>query len=116
MSQKSETDAALKHDENKEGKKELRTFAFDNNLPSLPVPNLEKTLNKYLDSVKPFVDDLTFLKTQSIVEKFRNGIGSVLHFHLLERARTERNWVRKNFIRFFFLYRKYKPFYLFIKA
>jgi len=103
MSQKSETDVALKQDEKKAAtslNKELPTFAFDNNLPSLPVPDLDKTLKKYLDSVKPFVDDLTFLKTQSILEKFRNGIGSFLHFHLLERARTERNWVRRAFFLF----------------
>lgn len=104
MSQKSETDAALKLEEKKEttsSKKELPTFAFDNNLPSLPVPDLDKTLNKYLDSIKPFVDELTFSKTQSIVEKFRNGIGPFLNFHLLERARTERNWVRKNNLLYF---------------
>ncbi len=70
-----------------------KTFRADNSLPSLPLPDLDQTLNKYLDSVKPFVDQIEFLNTQKIVEKFRNGIGNNLNFHLSEKSKKERNWV-----------------------
>lgn len=73
----------------------MKTFSFDNNLPSLPLPDLDKTLKKYLDSVKPFLTELEFLQTTKKLENFRNGIGKQLHFHLLEKAKNERNWVRK---------------------
>ncbi|CAF0706682.1 unnamed protein product [Brachionus calyciflorus] len=72
-----------------------QTFYFDNQLPSLPVPNLDKTLKKYLDSVQPFLTEIEFLETCKKIENFRNGIGKHLHFKLLERARHERNWLEK---------------------
>ncbi len=77
-------------------KEKMPTFGVDNLLPSLPLPDLDHTLNKYLDSVKPFVDQIEFLNTQKIVEKFRNGVGNNLNFHLIEKSKRERNWVRNN--------------------
>lgn len=71
----------------------MATFSFDDNLPSLPVPHLDNTLKKYLDSVYPFLTELEFQQTTKIVEDFRNGIGKVLQFHLMERAKNHRNWV-----------------------
>lgn len=106
MGQKSETDSGFKHMisstkkavfENLPTEGELSimsTFSIDNILPSLPVPDLEKTLQKYLDSVKPQVTEIEYLNTEKIVSKFRNGIGKTLQFHLTERAKNERNWVR----------------------
>lgn len=73
------------------------TFAMDNLLPSLPLPSLESTLKKYLEAIKPFVDRNEYMRTESIVEKFQNGIGSRLDFILREKARNERNWVSKIF-------------------
>ena len=75
----------------------MGTFSFDNNLPSLPVPDLDQTLKKYLDSVQPFLTELEFLQTSQKVENFRNGIGKQLHFRLVEKAKNERNWVRKKY-------------------
>lgn len=73
----------------------MRTFSFDDNLPSLPVPDLDKTLKKYIESTFPFLNELELQCTAKIVEDFRTGIGKNLQFHLIERSRNQRNWVWK---------------------
>ncbi|NXI63064.1 OCTC octanoyltransferase, partial [Anseranas semipalmata] len=72
---------------------EERTFQYQNSLPSLPVPPLDESLSKYLDSVKPFLNEEEYRRTEDIVKKFENGIGKDLHQKLLERAKTRRNWL-----------------------
>ncbi|NWH71350.1 OCTC octanoyltransferase, partial [Piaya cayana] len=72
---------------------EERTFQYQDSLPSLPVPPLEESLSKYLDSVKPFLNQEEYKRTEDIVKKFENGIGKELHQKLLERAKTRRNWL-----------------------
>ncbi|KAM9302992.1 peroxisomal carnitine O-octanoyltransferase isoform 4-T4 [Morus bassanus] len=71
---------------------EERTFQYQDSLPSLPVPPLDESLSKYLDSVKPFLNQEEYQRTEDIVKKFENGIGKELHQKLLERAKTRRNW------------------------
>ncbi|NWS66698.1 OCTC octanoyltransferase, partial [Crotophaga sulcirostris] len=72
---------------------EERTFQYQDSLPSLPVPPLDESLSKYLDSVKPFLNQEEYQRTEDIVKKFENGIGKELHQKLLERAKTRRNWL-----------------------
>ncbi|XP_071812647.1 peroxisomal carnitine O-octanoyltransferase-like isoform X3 [Apostichopus japonicus] len=72
-----------------------KTFQYDENLPSLPVPSLDSTLHKYLDSVKPLVTDEEFAETKKIVDEFGRGIGQKLHQRLLEKSKREKNWVEK---------------------
>jgi hypothetical protein len=103
MGLKSETDTGLNqlnekmnHTKLKElfnNKETAPTFSFDTLLPPLPLPSLDYTLTKYLESVKPFLTDIEYLNTQRLVENFRNGIGKHLNFHLSEKAKKERNWV-----------------------
>uniref|UniRef100_A0A803TLD9 Choline/carnitine acyltransferase domain-containing protein n=1 Tax=Anolis carolinensis TaxID=28377 RepID=A0A803TLD9_ANOCA len=62
------------------------TFQYQSSLPSLPVPALDESLQKYLDSVRPFLKEEEFQQTQDIVERFENGIGKELHQKLFERA------------------------------
>nr|XP_051696109.1 peroxisomal carnitine O-octanoyltransferase isoform X1 [Oryctolagus cuniculus]XP_051696110.1 peroxisomal carnitine O-octanoyltransferase isoform X1 [Oryctolagus cuniculus]XP_051696113.1 peroxisomal carnitine O-octanoyltransferase isoform X1 [Oryctolagus cuniculus] len=74
---------------------EERTFQYQDSLPSLPVPPLEESLKKYLESVKPFANEEEYKKTEEIVQKFQNGIGAELHQKLLERAKGKRNWLEE---------------------
>ncbi|XP_049627015.1 peroxisomal carnitine O-octanoyltransferase [Suncus etruscus] len=74
---------------------EERTFQYQDSLPPLPVPSLEESLKKYLESVKPFSNEEEFKKTEEIVRKFQNGIGEKLHQKLLERAKGKRNWLEE---------------------
>lgn len=73
--------------------KEMPTFGADELLPSMPLPSLVMTLDKYLESTKPFVNESQYKKTEKIVEDFKNGIGSTLHHLLEQKAKQERNWV-----------------------
>lgn len=72
-----------------------KSFAYQDKLPSLPVPDLHQTLTKYLDSVKPHVSEEEFRKTKTIVHEFENGQGRQLHSLLLDRAGQRRNWLEE---------------------
>ncbi|CAH2282382.1 peroxisomal carnitine O-octanoyltransferase [Pelobates cultripes] len=74
---------------------EERTFQYQNSLPPLPVPNLEESLSKYCDAVKPFLSQEEFENTCKIVKRFENGIGKELHQKLIERARVRKNWLEE---------------------
>ena len=74
-------------------KESTRTFEHDESLPRLPVPSLQHTLERYLDSVKPFVTDEEMAQTTKIVSEFEQGVGKNLHAKLLRRAKREKNWV-----------------------
>ncbi|XP_064022938.1 peroxisomal carnitine O-octanoyltransferase isoform X2 [Pogoniulus pusillus] len=74
---------------------EETTFQYQDSLPSLPVPPLDESLSKYLEAVKPFLNDEEYQRTQETVERFGNGIGKELHQKLLERAKTRRNWLEE---------------------
>jgi hypothetical protein len=94
MGQVSETDKYLTKQLNDISKSDkMSTFCVDNLLPSLPLPTLEETLNVYLESLKPFLNQLEFLETEQSIHNFKNGIGKKLQFFLLEKAKRERNWV-----------------------
>lgn len=70
-----------------------RTFQYQDSLPSLPVPSLQGTLNKYLDAVRPFASEEEFQATSASVKRFEKGIGQLLHQKLLQRAKSRRNWL-----------------------
>uniref|UniRef100_A0A8C3CVI4 Peroxisomal carnitine O-octanoyltransferase n=2 Tax=Cairina moschata TaxID=8855 RepID=A0A8C3CVI4_CAIMO len=72
---------------------EERTFQYQSSLPALPLPPLDESLSKYLESVKPFLNEEEYQRTEDIVKKFENGIGKELHQKLVERAKTRRNWL-----------------------
>jgi carnitine O-acetyltransferase len=43
---------------------------FEASIPRLPVPSLSSTATKYLETVKPHVDDAAFAKTEAAVKEF----------------------------------------------
>ena len=71
-----------------------KTFEFEEELPDLPLPELNDTLNLYLDSLRPFLSLNEFKEVEVIVRDFENGIGQKLHKKLRERACNNKNWVR----------------------
>lgn len=70
-----------------------KTFEFDDELPALPVPDLEATLANYLESVSVVATKEEYEKTEIIVNNFKNGVGQQLQELLHERAKEKRNWV-----------------------
>lgn len=71
------------------------TFSHEESLGDLPVPNLKETLEKYLRSVKPFLSEQEYEHTEAVTKDFEEGVGQELQQQLLERAKTEKNWVRR---------------------
>ncbi|XP_066477485.1 choline O-acetyltransferase [Tiliqua scincoides] len=66
-------------------------------LPKLPVPPLQQTLQMYLQCMKHLVAEEQYKKTKAIVERFGSvgGQGEVLQQELLARREKTENWVLK---------------------
>ncbi|GAA5814091.1 hypothetical protein MFLAVUS_007581 [Mucor flavus] len=60
---------------------------YQANLPKLPVPALSGTLSKYLQSVRPLLDDAEYQKTEQAAKDFEapGGLGTKLQERLLAR-------------------------------
>ncbi|XP_066301404.1 peroxisomal carnitine O-octanoyltransferase-like isoform X1 [Branchiostoma lanceolatum] len=84
-----------------------RTFQYQDSLPSLPLPTLKDTLDKYLYSVKPHVTEEEYKKTEAVVKEFETGSGKELHKKLLDRAKTHRNWLSEWWYNFAYLEPRY---------
>lgn len=56
-------------------------------LPRLPLPSLQDTLERYLESVRPLHDDKAHKATTVAVHDFLHGDGPTLHAELMERNR-----------------------------
>jgi carnitine O-octanoyltransferase len=69
------------------------TFKNDDNLPNLPLPSLNDTLQRYYEALKPFGTDEELKNSLKIIENFKNGVGPQLHKVLEQKARVEKNWV-----------------------
>lgn len=72
---------------------EEKTFQYEESLPSLPMPDLQKTLSRYLDSVKPHVTPDEYRQTEFLVQQFGCGIGKELNEKLKKKAQGMRNWL-----------------------
>lgn len=72
---------------------DLPTFSYDETLPALPLPNLEDTLQRYYESLKPFGTPEELRNSQIVIEDFKKGVGSELHHSLKERAGKQKNWL-----------------------
>ncbi|XP_067001978.1 carnitine O-palmitoyltransferase 2, mitochondrial isoform X2 [Anabrus simplex] len=60
------------------------TFHFQASLPRLPIPELEKTCERYLAAQQPLLKSGEFEKTKDHVSKFREAEGKELHEKLKE--------------------------------
>jgi carnitine O-acetyltransferase len=64
-------------------------------LPHLPVPKLSQTLEKYLKSVEPFLNESELNHTKKLLNQFQSesGIGRKLQKLLTEKAEETDNWL-----------------------
>lgn len=74
---------------------ENTTLSRQRDLKKYLVPKLDDTLSKYLRSVRPFLTDEQYQRTQAVTERFRQpgGMGSKLQMLLEKRAEEKHNWV-----------------------
>lgn len=70
------------------------TFDNDENLPALPLPSLNDTLERYYRSLIPFGTTEELQNSRKIIDTFKNGIGFKLHEMLKKKAEVDKNWVR----------------------
>lgn len=65
------------------------------NLPRLPVPTLNQTIDKYVKSVTPFLTNDELKKTKHLLQDFNSegGIGPKLQRLLIQKANIEENWL-----------------------
>ncbi|XP_046833806.1 carnitine O-acetyltransferase-like isoform X2 [Vespa crabro] len=70
-------------------------------LPKLPVPDLKKTAERYLRSVKPLLNENEYCNTKRIVEEFisENGPGPLLQSKLLQKYDNTDNWLEEWWIK-----------------
>ncbi|XP_066991889.2 carnitine O-palmitoyltransferase 1, liver isoform [Anabrus simplex] len=68
-------------------------YSFQGSLPRLPVPSLQSSMQKYLNSVRPLMKDDQFERTQKLAEEFQKGIGKKLHRYLVLKSWWSINYV-----------------------
>lgn len=78
-------------------------FSFQNCLPSLPVPTIEMTLQRHLDSIRPFMNDEEYNNVVKLTEEFKNGIGPKLQRYLVIKSLWAPNYVSDWWERFVYL-------------
>ncbi|XP_076259622.1 choline acetyltransferase isoform X1 [Rhynchophorus ferrugineus] len=63
-------------------------------LPKLPIPPLEDTMQKYLKTMQPLLNEKDHGKLTNIVNKFsgEGGLGRKLQLYLLDRREKMENW------------------------
>ncbi|PFH51868.1 hypothetical protein AMATHDRAFT_58398 [Amanita thiersii Skay4041] len=72
------------------------TFASQQTLPKLPVPDLDQTLSKLKESLKPIAwSDQEYLAVERKIDDFASGKGRELHTQLLKRAQETKHWLEQ---------------------
>ena len=75
--------------------KKKSTFSLESELPSLPVPPLEQTMNKYITTLEPILFDSEYAQTKRVVADFMKpgGVGETLQSKLQEKASKSDSWL-----------------------
>ncbi|KXN74213.1 acyltransferase ChoActase/COT/CPT [Conidiobolus coronatus NRRL 28638] len=74
------------------------TFHYQSSLPRLPIPKLEKTLERWLISIKPFATDKELEEAKSLAQDFLkpDGLGQKLQERLINYDKTQaESWLDK---------------------
>ncbi|CAI5743269.1 unnamed protein product [Peronospora destructor] len=76
-------------------KQSERTMQYQDELPPLPLPPLEQTLEQYAQSCEPLLTTGELEHTKAVCHDFLHGVGPQLQAILQERADSERNWIEE---------------------
>lgn len=68
-------------------------YSFQGSLPRLPLPNVHDTLSRYLDSVRPLLDDPNYERMQDLAKDFERTIGPKLQRYLMLKSWWSTNYV-----------------------
>ncbi|XP_061657615.1 carnitine O-acetyltransferase isoform X1 [Syngnathoides biaculeatus] len=74
-----------------------RYLTHQKGLPSLPVPALQQTLERYITALEPIVEVEELMNTKQLVSDFQKpgGVGERLQKGLERRAHNTENWLSK---------------------
>ena len=64
----------------------VKTFAYQNSLPKLPIPSLEETTSKYLRSLRPLLSEKELTVVEEQIKDFikPSGLGNLLQQRLID--------------------------------
>uniref|UniRef100_A0A665U7S6 carnitine O-palmitoyltransferase n=1 Tax=Echeneis naucrates TaxID=173247 RepID=A0A665U7S6_ECHNA len=68
-------------------------YSFQNSLPRLPVPSIKDTCRRYLDSVRPLMDDEQFERMKGLTKDFEKNLGPRLQWYLKLKSWWASNYV-----------------------
>lgn len=68
-------------------------YSFQATLPTLPVPDLQGTVQRYLRSTRPLYDEVNYQRITKEAQDFQNGIGKKLQRYLILKSYWATNYV-----------------------
>jgi carnitine O-acetyltransferase len=71
------------------------TFAAQNKLPKLPIPDLESSTTKYLAALKPLLSPREYAETQQAVDEFLKNEGPELQERLKKYANGKTSYIEQ---------------------
>jgi hypothetical protein len=71
------------------------TFAAEDKLPKLPIPDLESSLQKYIDALKPLQSSRERQETKQAVEDFKRNEGPELQEKLKKYATGKTSYIEQ---------------------
>ncbi|XP_013401422.1 carnitine O-palmitoyltransferase 1, liver isoform [Lingula anatina] len=74
------------------GRKPL-LYSYQASLPKMFVPRVEDTMERYIKSVRPLMDDANYERMKTLSEEFKNGVGKKLQRYLLLKSWWATNYV-----------------------
>ncbi|XP_074000301.1 carnitine O-palmitoyltransferase 1, muscle isoform isoform X2 [Numenius arquata] len=68
-------------------------YSFQTSLPKLPVPSVEATITRYLQSVRPLMDDERYGKMEALAKEFKEKTAPRLQKYLILKSWWTTNYV-----------------------
>ncbi|KAM7396472.1 hypothetical protein PAMP_019508 [Pampus punctatissimus] len=68
-------------------------YSFQNSLPRLPVPSITDTCSRYLESVRPLMDDEQYEQMKELTKDFEKNLGPRLQWYLKLKSWWTSNYV-----------------------
>ncbi|XP_030646428.1 carnitine O-palmitoyltransferase 1, liver isoform [Chanos chanos] len=68
-------------------------YSFQNTLPRLPVPPVKDTMRRYLESVRPLMDDEKYNRMEGLAKDFEKNLGPKLQWYLKLKSWWASNYV-----------------------
>ncbi|XP_060933026.1 carnitine O-palmitoyltransferase 1, liver isoform isoform X1 [Limanda limanda] len=68
-------------------------YSFQNSLPRLPVPSVKDTCRRYLESVRPLMDDEQYNRMKDLAKDFEENLGPRLQWYVKLKSWWTSNYV-----------------------